>query len=96
METVGSLVDKLITVSNKMFYNQEFLYEIRRMSLDEFKNIYFNKEKIEELFIKLKLACDLNVQRNDLITEIDETIVKEVSDMIGGSTGYIIKQHKTY
>lgn len=96
METVGSLVDKLITVSNKMFYNQEFLYEIRRMSLDEFKNIYFNAEKIEELYNKLKLACDLNVQRNDLITEIDETITKEVNNTISGDTNYIIKQYKTY
>ena len=36
-DTLGSLVDKLTTVDLKMWNNQELLYEIRRMSFDEYK-----------------------------------------------------------
>ena len=40
-DTFGSLIDKLFTVDMKMWNNQEFLYEIRKMSFDEYKQKYF-------------------------------------------------------
>jgi hypothetical protein len=100
-DTLGSLVDKLITADLKMWNNQEILYEIRRMSFDEYKTKYFSTEKgAENLWESLKKCCDLNVQRNQLIDEIDKKIVEMV---IAASSGeslddgkFIQRKHKTY
>ena len=71
-DTLGGLIDKLNTSDLKMWNNQEILYEIRRMSFDEYKEKYFKTEEgAELLWISLKKACDLNIQRNQLIDEID-------------------------
>jgi hypothetical protein len=87
METPGSLIDKLITVDLKMWNNQEALYEIRRMSYDEFHQKY-NGNK--ELYGILKKACDLNVQRNSLIYELD----KLFENLTGKEMAF--NPHKTY
>ena len=92
-DTLGSLVDKLITVDMKMWDNQEILYEIRRISLKEFKDKYYSEEGMELLFKYLKKACDLNIQRNNIIDEIDETIVKMLSEK--NLDKYIQRKHKT-
>ena len=100
-DTLGSLIDKLSTVDLKMWNNQELLYEIRKMSFDHYKEKYFTNEKgAEDLWRCLKKACDLNVQRNQLIDEIDLKIV----EMIGASRNdanldngkFIQRKHKTY
>ena len=39
-DTLGSLVDKLTTIDLKMWNNQEMLYEIRRMTFEEYKIKY--------------------------------------------------------
>lgn len=98
-DTLGGLIDKLITIDMKMWNNQEFLYEIRRMNFEEYKEKFFvNKEGAEELWQSLKKACDLNVQRNQLIDEIDEKIVEMMSsdknDLDNGK--FIQRKHKTY
>ena len=36
-DTLGGLIDKLITIDMKMWDNQEFLYEVRRLSFEKFK-----------------------------------------------------------
>ena len=36
-DTLGSLIDKLFTADTKMWNNQEVLYEMRRLSFEEFK-----------------------------------------------------------
>jgi hypothetical protein len=100
-DTLGSLVDKLTTVDLKMWNNQELLYEIRRMSFDDFKNKYFNDEEgAEKLWECLKRACDLNVQRNQLIDEVDEKIVEIVKAFLSGQDldngKFIQRSHKTY
>lgn len=100
-DTMGSLVDKLITIDMKMWNNQEILYDIRRMSFDEYKNKYFASEDgAMELWEGLKKACDLNVQRNQLIDEIDQKIVELVMDALSGedldSGKHIQRKHKTY
>jgi hypothetical protein len=76
MDTLGNVVDKLITVDMKMWNNQELLYEIRRMTFDEYLDKYFKSEDgAKNLWEVLKKACDLNVQRNQLINEVDERII---------------------
>ena len=36
-DTLGNVIDKLVTVDMKMWDNQELLYEIRRMSFEDYK-----------------------------------------------------------
>lgn len=100
-DTMGSLIDKLITIDMKMWNNQEILYDIRRMSFEEYKEKYFlNDDGAIELWEGLKKACDLNVQRNQLIDEIDQKIVELVKDALEGkdldSGKHIQRKHKTY
>jgi len=100
-DTLGGLIDKLITADMKMWNNQDVLYEIRRMSFDEFKQKYWNQESgAEKLWEILKKACDLNIQRNQIIDEIDEKIVEMI---VASNTGeeldagkFIQRKHKNY
>lgn len=100
-DTLGGLIDKLVTIDLKMWDNQEILYEIRRMTFDEFKEKYWNTENGAELLWGcLKKACDLNVQRNQLIDEVDEKVVEIASAAANGedldSGKFIQRKHKTY
>jgi hypothetical protein len=100
-DTLGSLVDKLTTIDLKMWNNQEMLYEIRKMTFDEYKAKYFDTEEGAQLLWEcLKKACDLNVQRNQLIDEVDEKVVEIIKDAISGndldSGKFIQRKHKTY
>jgi len=100
-DSLGGLVDKLITADLKMWNNQELLYEIRRMSFDEYKTKYFNDESgAEMLWNSLKKACDLNIQRNQIIDEIDEKIIEMIKTAAEGSEldngKFIQRKHKTY
>tara|TARA_Y100000114_G_C11741590_1_gene319235 strand:- start:39 stop:344 length:306 start_codon:yes stop_codon:yes gene_type:complete len=99
-DTVGSIIDKLITIDMKMWDNQEFLYKIRRMTFEEYKEEFFLKEEgALILWEKLKKSCDLNVQRNNLIDEIDEKIIEIVktnSNNIEIEEKFLQKKHKTY
>ena len=100
MDTIGSIIDKLITVDMKMWNNQEILYEIRRMTFEEFKEKYFSDEQgAQNLWACLKKACDLNIQRNNIIDEIDAKSVEIVKDCLSGinlDDKYIQNKHKTY
>jgi hypothetical protein len=100
-DTFGGLIDKLITVDMKMWTNQELLYEIRRMTFDEYKQRYFQSEDGALLLWDcLKKACDLNVQRNQLIDELDQKVVEMVQAGVSGSDldsgKFIQRKHKTY
>lgn len=100
-DTFGSLIDKLCTVDLKMWNNQELLYELRRMNFDEFKQKYWKTEDgAETLWNCLKKACDLNVQRNQLIDEIDQKLVEMFKSMSNGENldngKFIQRKHKTY
>lgn len=100
-DTLGSLIDKLITIDMKMWNNQELLYEIRRMTFEEYRQKYFdNTDGAATLWESLKKACDLNVQRNQLIDEIDGKIVEMVQDAQSGQDldqgKFIQRKHKTY
>ena len=100
-DTLGGLIDKLCTVDLKMFDNQEILYEIRRMTFDEYKEKYFSSEGgAEELWVCLKKVCDLNVQRNQLIDEVDEKVVEIIQAATNGEDlddgKFIQRKHNTY
>jgi len=100
-DTLGALIDKLFTADTKMWNNQEAIYEIRRMTFDEYKEKYFdNEEGAKKLWEVLKKGCDLNVQRNQLIDEIDEKVIEIVSDGLEGKDlddgKHIQRKHKTY
>lgn len=100
-DTLGGLMDKLITIDTKMWVNQELIYEIRRMTFAEYKQKYFESEGgAELLWESLKKAADLNVQRNQLIDEIDEKIVDMIKSALAGeeldSGKFIQRKHKTY
>jgi hypothetical protein len=100
-DTFGGIIDKLITADLKMWNNQELLYEIRKMTFDEYKNKYFSNEKgAEKLWKTLKKATDLNIQRNELIDELDERLIQLLIDTRNGKNldngKNIQRKHKTY
>ena len=100
-DTLGGLIDKLNTADLKMWDNQELLYEVRRMTFDEYKEKYFKDEGGAELLWNvLKKACDINIQRNQLIDEIDEKIIEMIDAKISGESlddgKFIQRKHKTY
>ena|SRR3990172_8084347 len=100
MDTLGGLIDKLFTIDTKMWVNQELFYKIRRMTFEEFEKQYGSKDGLKELWACFQKACDLNVQRNQLIDEIDEKVVEIVKagadgeDLDAGK--FIQRKHKTY
>lgn len=101
MDTFGGLIDKLLTVDLKMWNNQEILYDIRKMSFDEYQDKYFkNEDGAKLLWETLKKATDLNVQRNQMIDEIDETLVRLLKSAANGEElddgKNIQRKHKTY
>lgn len=99
-DTIGSIIDKLTTSGQKMFFAQEELYVIRKMTFDEFKQAYGSTDEgLEKLYNCFKKSCDLNVQRQQLILEVDKKIVEMIEasktqDLNNGS--YIQDQFKTY
>lgn len=100
-DTLGSLIDKLNTVDFKMWNNQEILYEIRRMSFDEYKKEYFETmDGAKKLWERLQKATDLNYQRNQIIDEIDEKIIEIIKDALNGldldNSKHIQRKYKTY
>ena len=99
-DTVGGIIDKLFTVDMKLWNNQEFIYKIRRMTFEQFQEEYLSSnEKINTLWISLQKVCDLNIQRNQLIDEIDLKIIEMLSasknnkDLDDGK--FIQRKHKT-
>ena len=99
-DTIGSLIDKLITIDMKMWHNQEFLYEVRRISFDQFQERFTStKEQQLSLFESIKKCCDLNFQRSQLIDEIDLSLVKVLETLAAGETDFqklVQLKHKTY
>lgn len=94
MDTVGGLVDKLITIDMKMWYAQEDLYKIRDMTFEEFFNLYRDEGGMRILWQQFQKAIDLNLQRNVLIDEIDELLVKMTGAEDDGQL--VQRKHKTY
>lgn len=100
METVATLIDKLTTASQKLFLFQEKFFKIRHMTLEQFKAEYFNEKGIEEIFNVMKRSMDLNLQRQQMILEVDKKISEMIGEAIKGKEldegVFIQDQHKTY
>ena len=98
-DTIGTLIDKLTTVDLKMWNTQELLYEIRKMTFEQYKSTYFDTEDgAKLLWERLKNATDLNAQRNILIDEIDLKLLEVIRAVVNGDDlmKYIQLKHKTY
>lgn len=100
-DTLGSLIDKLLTVDLKMWNNQEILYKIRGMTFDEFSAAYITSiDGPKQLWDIFKKSCDLNVQRAAMVDEIDEYVIKMIDAKLSGEEldagKYIQRKHKTY
>ena len=101
MDSLGNIIDKLVTVDMKMWNNQELLYEIRKMSFDDYKKKYFDDvDGAKLLWETLKKATDLNVQRNQLINEVDEKLIEMLNALKNGEDldngRFLQRSHKTY
>jgi hypothetical protein len=96
METLGSIIDKLATVNNKLFDAQGVLYLIRKMDFDEFKENFYSEEGMKILWEQFQKAMNLNLQRNQLILEIDLKVVEMLKEPPESLDVYIQNQHKTY
>jgi len=77
MDTFGNLVDKLITVDLKMWHNQEDLYAIRRMTPEQFDEKY--GKDLKTLHKIIDRCCTLNVQRANLMDEIDKFLAEAIA-----------------
>ncbi len=101
MDSLGNIIDKLVTVDMKMWNNQELLYEIRKMSFDDYKKKYFDDvDGAKLLWETLKKATDLNVQINQLINEVDEKLIEMLNALKNGEDldngRFLQRSHKTY
>lgn len=77
MDTFGSLVDKLAIVTTRMWHAQDDLYRFRRMSDEEWEAEFGDDPmKVRNILTR---ACELNLQRNQLIDEIDKLNVEQLS-----------------
>ena len=100
-DSIGSLIDKLATVNQKMFMAQEDIYVIRKMTFEEFKESYGGTDEgLMKLYSCFKKACDLNVQRQQIILEVAKKIVEIIQASVKNedlNNGVFIQdQHKTY
>jgi hypothetical protein len=100
-DTIGSLVDKLATVNNKLFVNQDLFYKIRAMDFETFARNYLDDvDGRVDLFKFLQKMSDLNLQRNQLINEVDTRIVELIKRAVAGEEiddGRSVQQaHKTH
>ena len=75
MDTIGSAIDKLITVDLKMWNNQELLYEIRRMTFEEYKAKYFDSEDgAQNLWLCLKNVVILMFKEINLLMKLTKRL----------------------
>jgi hypothetical protein len=100
-DTLGNIIDKLTTTGLKMWNRQDFVYKIRKMSWEEFYTRCWQEDNfLKEFYDSLQNATDLNVQRNQLMQEFDETIVRMISDAVAGKElddgKNIQRHHKQY
>jgi len=70
-DTLGNLVDKLSIVNIKVWNAQDFVFKVSRMTKEDFAK--YSHEEIQDEIRKLAW---LNLDRNKLMTEIDEHLDK--------------------
>lgn len=94
MDTLGNLVDKLAIVTTRMWHAQDELYRYRKMnSVEWVSEFHKDPDKVRH---SLARACDLNLQRNQLMDEIDQLFVKSLEMDPEERKKLIVKKHKQY
>lgn len=93
-ETLGSIIDRLCTCDLRMWVAQEEYYKIRKMDFDQFMVEYYNTSGMKKLYDALHKSCDLNLQRNVLIDDIDRTLLSILKSE--DKESYYQPKHKTY
>lgn len=94
MDTLGSLVDKLSIVTTRMWHAQDDLYRFRRMTDEEWETEFGNDPmKVRKILTR---ACELNLQRNQLIDEIDKLNVEQLSMSDDEKIKLFQPKHKMY
>lgn len=100
METLGQLTDRLDVANLKMWWAQENLYQVRHMTFEQFKQEFGTEEGLQEIWEYFKKATDLNIQRNNLIDDIDKFVAKLIvtlrPDLDPVELGFVQIKHKTY
>lgn len=77
MDTLGNLVDKLAIVTVRMWHAQDDLYRYRRMSMEEWRDEFGDDpDRVRHTLVR---ACELNLQRNQLMDEIDKLHLESLS-----------------
>ena len=94
MDTVGGLIDKLFTVDQKMWVTQDSFYQLRKLSEEEFLEVYKDPKKLKEIYALFKKGIDLNLQRNVIIDEIDSLLIEMTGVEDNGK--YLQRKNKTY
>lgn len=98
-DTLGGVIDKLLTADLKMS-RQEILNEVYEMNFEDFKSKFGSEDGLKELWRSLKKCSDLNVQKDQLIEEIDDKINEMIKVAKSGNSldngKYIQRAHKTY
>ena len=100
-ETAASMIDRLITVDQKLWAAQDDIYRIRKMTFEEFKAEFFaNEEGAKKIWQFLAKATDLNCQRAELVDSIDQKLVELVKAGLAGEDldngKFIQRKFKTY
>lgn len=94
MDTFGSLVDKLSIVTTRMWHAQDDLYRFRRMTDEEWEAEFGDDPmKVRKILTR---ACELNLQRNQLIDEIDKLNVEQLSMSDEDKEKLYQPKHKMY
>lgn len=101
MSTAATLVDQLSIVNLKTWYAQDDIYKLRKYtSFEEFYKDFASEDGAKKIWEYIKCSCDLNLQRNALIDELDEKLLEIVSAAVAGQDIYdgrfLKKKHKTY
>lgn len=94
MDTFGNLMDKLAIVTVRMWHAQDDLYRYRRMSKDEWRNEF--KDDPDRVRHTLVRACELNLQRNQLMDEIDQIFQDALTMNEEERAKLVQKKHKSY
>jgi len=94
MDTLGNLIDKLSIITVRMWHAQDELYRFRRMSeLEWSAEFYKDPSEVRHILVR---ACDLNLQRNQLMDEVDQ-LFKQAFEMNEEDRQKLIaRKHKQY
>lgn len=79
---IGRAIARLVDVDLDMWEAQDALYEVRRMTYEEYLKKYGAPEGAREVWSILKRACDLNLKRNDAIDALDLEVVERLGSLV--------------